>query len=803
MLDKCSYLCKIQYLLQPFVKSHPADTTGIFSFSLAYKQSLMSGERERKKLSSRLQPIFDGIYELKDDEAIPILETFQRLPLRTGTDYYKIILNPVSLHGVGRSIKNSVYKSAQEFVNQLAQITWNARLYNMKGSKIYQHALTLNEYILDKVIPRLNSEKQVDIFYPDLGPLPEDDDFPLDGMAKISTPMKSEDEDEEDEDDDYDDYSAVNTPPQRPGRGQLASRTGSYNSKKLESGIRRGRPPIIDRPYETRIKLILKHFKKLRHPNDPNHPLTTHLERLPDPRMEPNYYLVIKNPISLNDIRNKVRTRKYHNVDEFLADLSLMFQNVKFYYTSNQLSPVYQDCLILEAEANNIINAELMRPEKDLLVSNTPGGDGIIRVPLDSIDINGHNYKIGDWVLVNNPTEPTKPTVGQIFRLWSTEDGTKYTNVCWYYRPEQTCHRYDRLFFENEVCKTGQYRDHLATEILGPCYVIFLTRHQKGDLPASVVPEGMPWFICEFRYNENSHVFNRIRTWKACLPDEIRDQPEIPLIPLNEPRKLIKYESPIKNSLPPDANTHMRIANPIPGPDANAPPIMGLVYMREPLEDDELGQYSTSPNVTPAAEYDIDNRKAYVFTPVLQMKSGGYPTLNSNGVNTPVQTNNDYSEMDRSYSSSVSRYNQNIQQQSQLLQSQQRTIHRIGTGDVRRPTVATTSAFPGPLQSTLSVHNSSPAYTNLLSGGVLTYAIEDENNELTRVSEAVNARKRKAVSNELGEVDEEESREVVWYRSPPLAVGQKIITANGVNLGHSAQYLAWKAQKTGPNSIDV
>ena len=285
----------------------------------------MSAERERRKLSHRLQPIFDGIYLLKDDEGIQILETFQRLPLRTGTDYYKIILNPVSLHGVGRSIKNSTYKSAQEFVSQLAQISWNARLYNMKGSKIYQHAMILNEYILDKVIPKLNAEKLVEVFYPDLGPLPEDDDYPMEGVGKLSTPMKSDDE-EEDEDDDYDDYSAINTPPQRLNRNHMVSRTSSYGgvgNKKLESGIRRGRPPIIDRPYETRIKLILKHFKKLRHPNDPNHPLTTHLEKLPDPRMEPNYYLMIKNPICLNDIRAKARTRKYHKADEFLADLSL------------------------------------------------------------------------------------------------------------------------------------------------------------------------------------------------------------------------------------------------------------------------------------------------------------------------------------------------------------------------------------------------------------------------------------------------------------------------------------------------
>ena len=211
---------------------------------------------------------------------------------------------------------------------------------------------------------------------------------------------------------------------------------GNPSGGSSASGIRRGRPPIIDKPFETRIKLILKLFKKVRLPSDPNLPITTNFDRLPDPKYNGAYYQAIKNPISLFEIRTRVRTRKYRTVDEFIADLALMFQNTKYFYQNEPQDPILHEALFFEQEANKIISLELAKPEKDLLTANTPGGDGVIRVPLDFIEENGYTYHIGDWVLIKNPNDPQRTTVGKIFRLWSTEDGTRYTTVCWYYRPE-------------------------------------------------------------------------------------------------------------------------------------------------------------------------------------------------------------------------------------------------------------------------------------------------------------------------------------------------------------------------------
>ena len=142
----------------------------------------------------------------------------------------------------------------------------------------------------------------------------------------------------------------------------------------------------------------------------------------------------------------------------------------------------------------------------------------------------------------------------RIFRLWKTSDGEEWLNACWYYRPEQTVHRVDRLFYKNEVMKTGQYRDNLVKDIVSKCFVVHFTRFQRGD-PAVKV-DG-PLFVCEFRYNESDKAFNKIRTWRACLPEEIRDQEE-ETIPVNG-RKFFKYPSPIRQLLPRNASEHDRI----------------------------------------------------------------------------------------------------------------------------------------------------------------------------------------------------------------------------------------------------
>lgn len=741
-------------------------------------------DRDVKKLATRLTHFFEEIYTLKNNAGYAILNDFHKLPPRTGTDYYKFITKPISLHTIGRMIKRYDYKDPQDFVNDLAQITWNARHYNEPGSEIYEDAIILDTYIKDTVIPKLASDPKIynnGLFYPDLGPLDDYENIQLDHHEASASPfMKNEDYDDEDHLTSY--HHAV------------SKSSSLHPPRTVEGGVRRGRPPIIDKPYESRIKSILKNFKRIRHPEDESVILTAYFERLPD-KNSPGYYEIIERPISLHEIRAKVRSRKYSNVQQFLDDLSLMISNAKLYYSADPT--MTNDILLFEKQAELIIEREMMRPEEDFIVATNSGSEGL-KVPLDSVTVRDHTYKVGDWVLIKNPNDANKPICGQIFRLWST-DGVQYTNVCWYIRPEQTCHRVDRLFYINEVCKTGEYRDHLAEDIVAPCYVIFLTHYQKGDIPPSLLPPGSEWFICEFRYNANNYVFNRIRTWKACLPDEIRhiDQP---IVPINEPRKLVKYDSPIKNLLPANAHEDMPITPPTQGPNTNGPPIVGSVYLRAPFTTDELGQCSSSPNVTAVPELDdpTSDRNAYIFTPVSQLKSVSGSGIYSSSGTRSVSAN---------YAPGL-----NEEHPPPLANSPsfENPVHRQHYGI---PLPATQAPYPPPPPTTTykpyvpkrpdlspsaslrgtpllaggyqspaapSYHTSTSTYSSVLPGGVVTYTekTEEENGEdLRDISEDIitfNGKK-------------------IWFRAPPSKPAS--ITPFFEPLGHSAKYLAWKASK--------
>ncbi|QBM89546.1 chromatin structure-remodeling complex subunit RSC1/2 [Metschnikowia aff. pulcherrima] len=694
-------------------------------------------DREIKKLVTRLNNVFDAIYTLTNRAGNPIHMDFQRLPPRTGTDYYKYITKPISLHTIGRTIKRHQYKEPQPFIDDLAQITWNARHYNEPGLEIYENALVLDRFIRDTAIPKLALDPKVPnsstLHYPDLGPL---DDYGPRLDDDLNSPFVKNDYDEEEE----------NAPTHR--------YTKPSSGVKLHDGaVRRGRPPIIDKPYELRIKTILKSLKKIRPDEDF---VATHFERLPD-KLQKDYYEVVANPISLHEIRTRVRSRKYVSVQQFLDDLLRMVGNAKTYFASN--ATVLNDLLVFEKEAEAVIEHEMLRPDSDFTVGQNSGTD---KFPLDQVSVNGHNYKVGDWVLIRNPNDAQKPICGQIFRLWSS-DGVQYTNVCWYIRPEQTCHRADRIFYMNEVCKTGEYSDHKAEDIVAPCYVIFLTHYQKGDIPPNLLPEGAEWFICEFRYNANTYAFNRIRTWKACLPDEIR-QLDQPIVPIHETRKLIKYDSPIKHLLDPNSGDDALQVAPTDGPNKNGPPLVGAVFQKPPYDNDELGQCLTSPNVTPAPEYDdlVSGRKAYVFVPVSQMKNSNGGTFSTSGTR---QVNVNYSPSH--FEDSPAPYD------SPAIKDTSFSTPTPGFNKAFKDTTPA-STLASNYQTTTSV------YSAVLPGGVVSY--EEKQGDL---------KEDDVTFGQISELLITSAGNPVWFRAPPAVIPQRVLTP----VGHSAKYLAWKIKK--------
>ncbi|KHO01124.1 RSC complex subunit RSC1 [Metarhizium album ARSEF 1941] len=508
---------------------------------------------------------------------------FQRIPNRRALpDYFEVITEPIAFSTIRSKIQKKQYFAFADFVKDVAQICHNAQVYNRPSAPIFGAAVRLKE-IFQEQLQQLVTKGDIlpdDAKLPDLGELPPVEDSP--------SPLSEEEEEEDDEDESEDDEEESEDDDERlqkrrrarnRGRRSFVKSKEHEDEREDDAYKKRGRPPMVQTPTEARISSILRGLRKFK--DGEGNLLVTPFEKLPDKTTMADYYQSISNPVALDNIKRKAKRKKYQNVDDLLLDIELMFENAKVYNEDD--SQVYLAAMELQTQARILAEQEKAKPDDDFRDE-----DG--KLPLSEIQHNGQTWKVGDWVHIRNPNDLAKPIVAQIFRTWQDRAGQKWINACWYYRPEQTVHRYEKHFFEHEVVKTGQYRDHQISELLDRCFVMFVTRFNKGR------PRGLPFdkdvYVCESRYNEEKFRFNKIKTWASCVPDEIRDKDyEMDLFEV--PRRMKKVPSPIKHLLREDAKDTDDLPRPTWG-SPNAPPIVGAVH-RRPLEANE----SPPPEPTP------------------------------------------------------------------------------------------------------------------------------------------------------------------------------------------------------------
>ncbi|OLL23831.1 Chromatin structure-remodeling complex subunit rsc1 [Neolecta irregularis DAH-3] len=590
-----------------------------------------------RRVQKAMQSILDAMYDARDKKDQAISGIFEDLPDRKHfPDYYDLVKRPMSLNIIQENIKKNLYSGFTEFVQDCSQIAYNAKLYNRRNSLIYQHACILE-----------------DTFRKDI-----DDLMKAGTIGDIEVPMKTESNpgspgggsdngDDKSEDDDVSDgakseYDPEDVPVSGVGTGgkvktggvgasQKALETEDDKKKRYRPDLmdlkrRRGRPPKVDTPNEAKIKVVLRGLRKEK--SKDGRILFQPFERLPDVKQYPDYYRDIKDPISLDQVKKRLKRREYKNLDSFQADMDLMFTNAQKFNTEG--SEIYKDSVVLQKLCHRNIEIERQKDDSEYITgpssvdmqdSQTPGRMlKMSRLPLESIEHKGEVYRVGDWVHIVNPNDNTKPIIAQVFRTWKTTEGQKWINVCWYYRPEQTVHRADKSFFENEVFKTGQYRDHQIEEVVEKCFVMFLSRYTRGR-PKNV-GNITSIYVCENRYNEENKYFNKIKSWKSCVPDEVRGTDyemflfERQQFPLRVPSPLIPLlPAGAKEGDPP---TEMQRGK------ENAPPTVGSIIPCPIPDPSTLNQAQAEPSPPPCTPAPAPVQPAMKFPPAhLQMQHGG------------------------------------------------------------------------------------------------------------------------------------------------------------------------------------
>lgn len=540
------------------------------NFKIKIKNESVHSHRYRLGCSFALTHAFRDYYPA---------QLFKRIPnRRVLPDYHEIIKDPVAISTLKQKIQRKSYTGIPEFVRDFAMIVQNAQIYNRPKSAPVRDVLSLQD-VFKAELKKLVEEgvlKEEETVFPDLGPIP-------DATPEADQPSEEDEEADEDAEEDEEDEDADADESDDDGRRNRRRKGARPSVSDLNVPRRRGRPPKVDTPMEARIKAILKGLRKPK--DDAGNLKVLPFEKLPAPNEAPGYAEQIKNPIALDNIKKKAKRKKYPSVDHFMKDVDLLFNNAKTY--NQEGSDIYQDAVDLQAEAHRLAEIEKAKSDDEYLDE-----DGRRPLPAGILH-NNELWKVGDWVHIKNPNDVTKPIVAQIFRTWEDAEGKKWINACWYYRPEQTVHQYEKHFLMNEVVKTGQYRDHAIEEVSGRCYVMFVTKFGRGR-PKEVDPTKDEVYVCEARYNEDKHRFNKIKTWASCLPDEVRDKQDYPMNLFDIPQKIKKVPSPLLHLLKDD----MKPTDEIPSPrwgDPNAPPVEGAIHKQPRDENVSLSFITLSP----------------------------------------------------------------------------------------------------------------------------------------------------------------------------------------------------------------
>ncbi len=87
--------------------------------------------------------------------------------------------------------------------------------------------------------------------------------------------------------------------------------------------------------------------------------------RLPSKRQYPDYYVLIKHPIALEDIKNKLEAREYTSLEDVKHDFETCFRNAKRYNMKE--SQIFKDAKFL-----HVRSVDSLHSTTSLLESLTP-----------------------------------------------------------------------------------------------------------------------------------------------------------------------------------------------------------------------------------------------------------------------------------------------------------------------------------------------------------------------------------------------------------------------------------------------
>ncbi|EJU02571.1 Bromodomain-containing protein [Dacryopinax primogenitus] len=251
------------------------------------------GTEQRVKVAEDGSGVWKTVREEKDSTGRLLCYDFLRLPSRRlYPDYYEIIKRPLCMEDVKMSLDSLSYSNLEAVRQDLLTIFRNAQRYNVKESTIWQDAKHMKK-LINKQFKALNHHSHDD----------DDDDDEHAGQAKPIHEQAELDVDGVDIGVDGED---------------------AHDGHEAETGVksRKRRPPTMQKALRFRLQKLTKKTDE-----EANRDRCGIFMELPSRKDWPHYYELIKQPMCLSQILEKVNKNEYTSAAECTADVDLMFSN--------------------------------------------------------------------------------------------------------------------------------------------------------------------------------------------------------------------------------------------------------------------------------------------------------------------------------------------------------------------------------------------------------------------------------------------------------------------------------------------
>ncbi|XP_057560922.1 protein polybromo-1 isoform X9 [Hippopotamus amphibius kiboko] len=296
-------------------------------------------------LKEILEQLLEAIVVATNPSGRLISELFQKLPSKVQyPDYYAIIKEPIDLKTIAQRIQNGSYKSIHAMAKDIDLLAKNAKTYNEPGSQVFKDANS---------IKKIFYMKKAEIEHHEMTKSSLRMRTPSNlATARLTGPSHSKGslgEERNPTSKYYRNKRAVQGG--RLSAITMALQYGSESEEDAALAAARYEEGESEAESITSFMDVSNPFYQLYDTvrscrNNQGQLIAEPFFHLPSKKKYPDYYQQIKMPISLQQIRTKLKNQEYETLDHLECDLNLMFENAKRYNVPN--SAIYKRVLKLQ-----------------------------------------------------------------------------------------------------------------------------------------------------------------------------------------------------------------------------------------------------------------------------------------------------------------------------------------------------------------------------------------------------------------------------------------------------------------------